>query len=349
VTEADQVSPWSFTSLVCDSTPITGQTATIELAAGETVKCTFTNEKASGQPLIVTAVSPSTITLGESSSDTATLSGGFNPKGTITFNVYGPSDTAVCTVGSEVFTSTVDVNGIGQYTSGPFTPLAAGRYWWVASYSGDGNNDPAFDICGASQYETLVVEPRSEQAVMMVDSGYMPARGGHDPRIPLLPVWVDGVRDTCPTPLPCTLTLQDPYAPGSMHTFTAPKTFKFGGVTFRFHHWQDENGARLSSKNSFKYPLQPDKTLTAIYTVTTITLTVYAYDAVTHKPIKGASVYDDDGTLLGVTNSRGRLVIRILPDPFRTHVLKITSTGHGDYYTLPIYLTKSRTVRAYIT
>jgi hypothetical protein len=134
-----------------------------------------------------------------------------------------------------------------------------------------------------------------------------------------------------------------------MHTFTAPKVFKFGGVTFRFHHWQDENGARLSSKNSFKYPLQAGKTLTAIYTVPTITLTVYD-DAVTHKPIAGASVYDDTtGILLGVTNSRGRLVVRVLPDPFNAHTLRITSTGHVDYPQQIGVLTKSRTVRVYIT
>jgi hypothetical protein len=117
-------------------------------------------------PSIVTSVSPSTIILGgspDSATDTATLDGGFNPTGTITFNVYGPSESAVCNLGSEVFTSTVNVDhGNGQYTSGLFTPSAAGKYWWVASYSGDGNNDPVSDSCGA-RYEVLTVEPPSGQ------------------------------------------------------------------------------------------------------------------------------------------------------------------------------------------
>jgi hypothetical protein len=120
-------------------------------------------------PTIETAVSPSTIILGgspDSASDTATLDGGFDPTGTITFNAYGPSDTAVCTLGSEVFTDTVDVNGNGPYTSGAFTPSAAGKYWWVASYSGDDNNDPASDSCGA-QYEVLAVEPPSGLALIV--------------------------------------------------------------------------------------------------------------------------------------------------------------------------------------
>jgi len=106
----------------------------------------------------VTVLDPSTITLGSSATDTATLSGGVNPTGSIFFNAYGPSDTAVCT-GTPAFTDTVtDVNGKGDYTSGAFTPLAAGRYWWIASCSGDGNNKPASDTCGD---ELLLVDPPS--------------------------------------------------------------------------------------------------------------------------------------------------------------------------------------------
>jgi hypothetical protein len=37
----------------------------------------------------------------------------------------------------------VPVSGDGDYVSASFTPAAAGTYRWVATYSGDGNNNPA--------------------------------------------------------------------------------------------------------------------------------------------------------------------------------------------------------------
>jgi len=78
--------------------------------------------------------------------------------GTITFKLYGPSATAVCTDpvngagGNLVFTDTVNINdgGPGDYTSGTFTPTAPGKYYWVASYSGDDSpaTDAATTACG---------------------------------------------------------------------------------------------------------------------------------------------------------------------------------------------------------
>lgn len=69
--------------------------------------------------------------------DSATLSGGDNPTGTITFTLYGPDGTTV------VDTETVDVNGNGTYyTPNGYLATATGTYQWVASYSGDANNDP---------------------------------------------------------------------------------------------------------------------------------------------------------------------------------------------------------------
>jgi len=103
---------------------------------------------------ILTKVSADAITIGGSVTDTATLSGGNNPTGTITFRVYGPSD-ATCS-GAAVFTSTVAVNGNGNYTSGAFTPRAVGTYRWIASYSGDARNTASSGACG-DQNEQVVV------------------------------------------------------------------------------------------------------------------------------------------------------------------------------------------------
>lgn len=105
-------------------------------------------------PAIVTQVSDAAITIGDSVTDTATLSGGVSPTGTITFNVYGPND-ATCS-GTATLVSTETVNGNGNYTSDSFTPPAVGTYLWIASYSGDANNAAVSGACNDAN-ETVVV------------------------------------------------------------------------------------------------------------------------------------------------------------------------------------------------
>ncbi len=104
-------------------------------------------------PSITTTVSPSSITSAGSASDTATLSGGSHPTGTITFTAF--PQTLGCT-GTPVFTSIVNVNGNGNYQSTPFANPVPGTYNWVASYSGDANNNGLTASCGATG-ETLTV------------------------------------------------------------------------------------------------------------------------------------------------------------------------------------------------
>src|SRR5262249_13556015 len=79
--------------------------------------------------------------------DSATLSGGYNATGTITFTLYSPSNAVV-------YTDVVTVSGNGTYTTatggnpGGYLPSAAGTYQWVASYSGDANNNAVADKKG---------------------------------------------------------------------------------------------------------------------------------------------------------------------------------------------------------
>ena len=61
--------------------------------------------------------------------------------GTITFTLFGPSDSGC---GALVFTSsTFAVSGNGTYGPASFTPTVAGNYHWVASYSGTRTNNTA--------------------------------------------------------------------------------------------------------------------------------------------------------------------------------------------------------------
>jgi uncharacterized repeat protein (TIGR01451 family) len=77
--------------------------------------------------------------------DAATITGGTNPTGQITFKLYDPN-------GKVVDTEIVTVNGNGTYvTPAGYAPPASavsGTYQWVASYSGDGNNLPVSSNLG---------------------------------------------------------------------------------------------------------------------------------------------------------------------------------------------------------
>ena len=115
------------------------------VAGSHTNKTTECFTVAKAQPSIVTSADQ-TVLAGQSVSDTATLSGGFSPTGTISFKAYGPDDDD-CS-GSAVYTTSVSVSGNKSYGPVSFVPDAAGTYHWIASYSGDANNESASGACG---------------------------------------------------------------------------------------------------------------------------------------------------------------------------------------------------------
>jgi hypothetical protein len=85
------------------------------------------------------------VSVGSTVSDTATLSGGATPTGTVTFNLYGPNDASCST--TAVFSATKNVTGTGISRSGTFAPSTPGTYRWIATYSGDTNNAGAATTC----------------------------------------------------------------------------------------------------------------------------------------------------------------------------------------------------------
>jgi hypothetical protein len=89
----------------------------------------------------------------------ATLAGGSDPTGAITFTVFGPqsSPPTSCTLGgTTVGTGSAYSDGTYQPSAG-FTPPSPGDYWWYASYGGDAGDEPATSTCGAGMAETTVV------------------------------------------------------------------------------------------------------------------------------------------------------------------------------------------------
>jgi len=125
-------------------------------------------------PTLVTVASP-TVTLNNPISDTATLTGGDDPSGTITFTLYGPDDENCNAPAAD--TSTVTVTGNGDYTH-TFTPTAAGTYRWVAHYSGDNFNSPVGPTACDATGESVIVSPRTPSthpALSSVASPSVPA------------------------------------------------------------------------------------------------------------------------------------------------------------------------------
>ena len=138
---------------------------------GFTTGCGDSNEQVvigkAGPSISTTATNASGASA--SVSDSATLSGGYNPTGSITFRLYGPSATASCTTSNLVFTSSpVAVNGNGTYGPVSFSPAAVGSYYWIASYGGDSNNSPVSGACGDAD-ETSTVSPGSANVVKTVN------------------------------------------------------------------------------------------------------------------------------------------------------------------------------------
>ena len=109
-------------------------------------------------PGLGTDTTPPQVTLSSGSppilTDTATLTGGFSPTGTITFDLYAPGGVV------PIDTENVSVSGNGTYTTPagytlPTTGTVTGTYQWVVTYSGDANNN---GVASASGDEPVVVD-----------------------------------------------------------------------------------------------------------------------------------------------------------------------------------------------
>ena len=110
------------------------------------------------QPTIATSVAAATIALGQTTSDSATVSGRVNPTafGTVSFALYGPGDVEC---GNPIFSpSPIALPAAGNTVSSPsFQPDEIGTYFWRAFYSGDANNAGVSASCGDAN-ETVVVK-----------------------------------------------------------------------------------------------------------------------------------------------------------------------------------------------
>jgi hypothetical protein len=118
--------------------------------------------EATGQTSSVAKATPSlfgsatsTVVVGNTITDQATLSGGFSLGGQIVFRAYGPAD-ATCS-NTPAYEATVPVSGNGSYSPAGFAP-APGVYRWTVSYGGDANNQAVSPGCNASGQTSSVAK-----------------------------------------------------------------------------------------------------------------------------------------------------------------------------------------------
>ena len=109
--------------------------------------------------------------------DSATLSLGLNPTGTITFYLFAPGSTSSTPLSSAVYTATVPVShGDGTYdisqatsTTGSNVPTTTGTYQWEAIYSSDNNNSSASSPFGTEPEDAvsarIAITPNAVNAV----------------------------------------------------------------------------------------------------------------------------------------------------------------------------------------
>ncbi len=161
-------------------------------------------------PAIATTPNMTSVTLGTNPmtlADTALLSGGYSPTGTITFTLY--QGTAL------VDTETATVNGDGSYSTPtgytlPTAGTVTGTYQWDAVYNGDANNGGASDINAAN--EQVVVSPGSPGIITTPGTSGLTIS-------PAVPSVISVTLGGNPVTLIDTAVLSDGYSPTGTVTF----------------------------------------------------------------------------------------------------------------------------------
>jgi hypothetical protein len=119
-------------------------------------------------PTISTTAQPSSTTVGNTVADAATISGGYDPTGTVTFNLYDNPDAT----GTSLFTDTEPLFG-DTASSASYSTTAVGTEYWVGTYNGDSNNNPVSS--GAARGFARAFGSNTDSATYVAAFDYMGA------------------------------------------------------------------------------------------------------------------------------------------------------------------------------
>jgi hypothetical protein len=112
-------------------------------------------------PSLTTTANPMSGKIGSSLNDTAHLTGGASPTGTITFYLFTPSQTCSATPSASAFHQVVTVDGDADYsTTGGFASNVVGTWHWLAVYSGDTDNAGTDSGCTTEPVTVTAADPQ---------------------------------------------------------------------------------------------------------------------------------------------------------------------------------------------
>jgi outer membrane protein assembly factor BamB len=148
--------------------------------------CGHTGHTVVTAPTISTTPIPATGTAHVTTlKNSATLSDGSSPTGTITFKLFDVTD-STCSL-TPVDTETVAVNGNGTYTTPTgFLAATVGIYHWIVTYSGDSMNSGVSSVCSDEPVVVTATESVAYQ-INSAHSGYAPF--GLPLAFPSSPTW----------------------------------------------------------------------------------------------------------------------------------------------------------------
>jgi hypothetical protein len=106
------------------------------------------------EPVVVSKAQPTIKTttskagpVGTKIFDSAKVSDGFNPTGTVTFELFAPGDPTCDETPVQTVTVALKNDGTASSSGSPFTTTKVGTYHWIAEYNGDDNNREASSKC----------------------------------------------------------------------------------------------------------------------------------------------------------------------------------------------------------
>jgi HD-GYP domain-containing protein (c-di-GMP phosphodiesterase class II) len=149
-------------------------------------------------PTIVTQLSATSTTLGQAVHDTAVLVGASaNAGGTVTYDVFDNANCASSGILAPL--APVTVSGGRVPDSPDWTPSLSGTYYFVASYSGDGNNSAVSSSCDAEPITVSIDAPTPTPEPTTAAPSGSTAPPPASPTVPTPPV---PTPPTVPTPPP---------------------------------------------------------------------------------------------------------------------------------------------------
>ena len=313
-----------------DADPSVSNPSFSQATAGETPSVTLTFSA----PDLTTTPNPTTATLGTMAPtlmDSAVLSGGINPTGTITFTLVGPGDTTV-------HTETVPVAGNGTYSTPNgflLTGAAAGTYQWDASYSGDSNNpevddnnDPGEQVVVSPASPTLASTPSPTTATLgasaptLTDSAVL--SGGSAP--------TGTITFTLLAPSGATVDTETASVSRGNGTYTTPTGFSLTGAAAGMYQW-DATYSGDSNNNTASDDNDPAEQVTVTPASPTLTTTPSPSSAT----VGTATTLTDSATLSGGSAPGGTITFTLFMNGGATPVDTETRSVSGNgTYTTPV-------------